>query len=156
MLHLGKGVLQPPQLSFPPNHQRQEPVLHDGSQPQQPIRRDRLPLALQLQGVHRLQLDGPTDQPDRLLAQQHLTRCRCLLEARRHIDRIAGGQPLSGPGHHLPAGDSDPGLQSQLRDCRLHLACRPHRPEGIVLVELRHPEHRHHRIPNELLHRTPV
>ena len=33
---------------------------------------------------------------------------------------------------------------------------RPHRPLRIVLMRHRRPEHRHHRIPDELLHRPPV
>ena len=36
------------------------------------------------------------DERERVRADQHLSRLRRLLEARRHVDRVAGRQPLLG------------------------------------------------------------
>ena len=65
--------------------------------------------------------------------------------------------------HRLTRIDPHPHLQRQtgiglvqLRDRLQDPQPRPHRPLRIILMRHRRPEHRHHRIPDELLHRPPV
>ena len=59
-------------------------------------------------------------------------------------------------GHDLARVHPDPRLHPELRQRLPHLHRRPHRPHRVVLVHHRHPEHRHHRVPDELLHRPAV
>ncbi len=92
------------------------------------------------------------DKRLRRLADQHLARRRRLLEARRDVDRVPGHQPLRRPRHHLPGVHTDPAPKAELRKRIAHLHRRPTRPQRIILMRLRDPEDRHHRITNELIH----
>ena len=88
---------------------------------------------------------------------------------RRGVDGVAGDE--GGPGlgvarhdlarvHPGPEADGDPALRLELA---VHgaqgvadLPGGPDRPQGVVLVDRGDPEHRHHRIADELLDRPPV
>ena len=99
---------------------------------------------------------APLHELERRRADQHLARRRRLLEPRRHVHRVPGRQPLRrarSPPHRC-SPRSDP--RSRARQRIPHLDRRPTGPQRVVLVHHRHPEHRHHRIPDELLHRPAV
>ena len=99
---------------------------------------------------------------------QHHHRRRPLQPRRRvhHITRDKGLpelRPSPERHHRLARIDTDPHLQRKSRTVLVQLADRlqdpqasPHRSLGVVLVRHRRPEHRHHRIPDELLHRPTV
>ena len=92
----------------------------------------------------------------RRLADQHLARRRRLLEPRRHVHRVPGRQPLRRARHHLAGVHADPAADPELRQRVPHLHRRPARPQRVVLVRRGDPEHRHHRVADELLHRAAV
>ena len=131
------------------------PPLRRVAHAQEPVGGNRLGLALQLERLDRLDLGRVADERERRLPDQHLARLRRLLQPRRHVDRIAGRQPLLRPGHHLARHDADPPLQPELRQRVPHLDRRAHRAQRVVLVHYRHAEHGHHRVADELLHLPP-
>ena len=123
---------------------------------QQPVGGDRLGLALQLERLDRLGVDRVADEPERRLPDQDLAGLGRLLEPRRDVDGVAGGEPLLGSGHDLARVDADAGLDAQLGQRVAHLDRRAARPKRIVLVHLRNAEHGHDRVADELLHRPAV
>ena len=123
---------------------------------EQPERRHRVGLALQLERLQLLHLDRIPSQRQRRRAHQDLTRAGRLLQPRRHVDRIPGHERVVAAGHDLARVHPDPCLDLELRQRLPHLHRRPHSPHRVVLVHHRHPEHRHHRVPDELLHRPAV
>ena len=108
-------------------------------------------LALHAERVDRLSLDTTVHQAEGLLADQDVARRRGLLEARRHVDRVAGGQPLGRAGDNLPGVDADARLERELGERVAHLGRRPDRPQRVVLVDVWHAEDCHHRVADELL-----
>jgi hypothetical protein len=103
------------------------------------------------------------------LAEQDVAGTGVLLEPGRDVDRVPGHQPLVGQrltGDHLAGVDPDPvrdrdtpagtELLVQAAQRVAHLVCRTDRPERVVLVQPRYPEHRHHRVADELLHGAVV
>ena len=131
---------------------------------EQPVGRDALLLALQGEGLDRLDVDRVPDQPVGRLAQEDLVGGGGLLEASAHVHRIAGDQALAGrgvAGHHLAGIDADPHAQP-LPVHPLEIAVQrgeglPHADRGadgaerVVLVQARDPEDRHHGVADELL-----
>src|SRR5262249_46596124 len=139
--------LQPPPRRLPPTS-RQQPIDHD---------RPRLPL--HGQRLDRLRRDRALDQPQRLLADQHLPRRPRLLQPARHIPRIPRHHPPTPPlpprachprAHPVPPPPHHP------RHPPPHLPRRTPGPQRIVLPHHRPPNHRHHRIPGDLLPHPPV
>ena len=118
--------------------------------------RNRLGLAFQLERLDRFGLDRAADELEGGLADQDLVGIGGVLQAGGHVDRVAGGEPLLGPGDHLAGVHADPPLHAQLGERRPHLDRRPAGAQRVVLVHLRHPEDRHHRVTDELLHRAAV
>ena len=99
-----KRMLEQLSLPLPAHHLR--PVAPRDRRPAGPDceeteRWDRLRLALQLERRDRLDLDRIPDEPERLLAEQHLARLRGLFESRGDVDGIAGREPLLGSCHNL-------------------------------------------------------
>jgi len=95
-------------------------------------------------------------------ADENLPGPRFLLQPRRHIERVAGGvrrragssrDHLSGVQPHAHIESHTP-LRLELRiECgqlSAHLQCGSHCPERVVIVDKRNPEHRHHRVTDEL------
>ena len=117
---------------------------------------DRLALALQLEQPGLADLDRSRDERERVRTDQHLARLGRLLQPRRDVHRVPGSKPLLGAGQHLARVHADPALDPELRERIPHLHRRPARTQRVVLVRNRHAEHRHHRIADELLHRTAV
>ena len=122
----------------------------------EPERRHRLRLPLQLQRRHRLDLDHLTHQLQRRRTDQHLTGLRRLLQPRSHVHRVPRSQPLLRPRHHLAGVHTDPAPNREFRQRIAHLDRRPAGPQRVVLMRRRHPEDRHHGIADELLHRAAV
>ena len=61
-------------------------------------------------GLYRL-----SDERERLGADQHFPRLRGLLQPRRHVDRVAGREPLLGAGEHFAGVDANSALDPELR-----------------------------------------
>ena len=150
------GVRQQSQLTRSADHRCFLASRRLGREREQPIGLDRLRLSLQDKRLQSLGLHRAPRQPHRVLADQDLARLRSLLETGGDVDRISCRQALRRPGHDLARADADPTFDTELRKCIAHLDRRAYRPERIVLVDHRHPEHRHHRVADELLHRAPV
>jgi hypothetical protein len=129
----------------------------------------RFRLALQLEGLNGLGHDGVFDEAIRGLAEEDLHRRRVLLEAGRRVHGVAGDETM--PDAHV-AGDDLTGVHAravgqpdtpdalelvvQVGEPALHVRRRPDRAEGVVLVQCRQAEDRHHCVANVLLDRAPV
>ena len=132
------------------------PPLGLAGQGEQAPGRDELCLPLQLEGLDRLCLGRGPHEPERLLPDQDLARSGGLLEPRGHVDRVSRRQPLLGTGDDLAGVEADTGLDAELGQRLAHLERCPHRTERVVLVQHRHAEHGHDRVPDELLDRAAV
>ena len=122
----------------------------------EPVCRNRLGLAFQLERLDRFDLDRAAYELEGRLADQDLVGVGGVLQAGGDIDRVPGRQPLLGTRDHLARVHADPSLHAQLRERRPHLHRRPAGAQRVVLVHLRHTEDRHHRVADELLHRALV
>src|ERR1700722_19241211 len=129
---------------------------------QQPERRDLLGLALQREAVQRFDRHGVAHELQRLRSQQYLSGRRRLLQARRDVHSITDRDvpPLAAEyrsGVHPRAkAQRDADLLRQRRQALADLRRCANRPKRVVLVYLRDPEPRHHRVADELLHRPAV
>jgi hypothetical protein len=113
-------------------------------------------LPLQLQRGELLRFDRLVHECERRLSDQHLVGLGRLLEARGDVDRVAGREPLLGPGHDLARVHTNPRLHTERRQSVPHLHGRPDGTQSVVLVHPRHAKHRHHRITDELLEGASV
>jgi hypothetical protein len=77
-------------------------------------------------------------------------------EPRGDVHCVAGREALLRPGHDLPRVDADASGDAELGEGVAHLDGRAAGAECVVLVRRRHPEDGHHRVADELLHRTAV
>ena len=141
-----------PELALPTHERRVMPALRCSMGREQPKRRHRLRLPLQRQRLDRFRVDRASHELVRRRSDQHLPRRRRLLKPRRHVHRISRHQPLRRARHHLTRVHADPATDPQRRQRIAHLHRRPTGTQRIVLMRLRDPEHRHHRITDELLH----
>ena len=124
--------------------------------------RDPLALPLELQRLDGLHRHGIPHERERLGADQDLARRRGLLEPRRNVHCITGGECLPLAGHHLARvdaraeGQRHRQLLAQRPELLADLRRRAHRAQRVVLVRDRDAEHCHHRITDELLHGAAV
>lgn len=101
-------------------------------------------------------------RPPRDLPHHHSVGRGGRLQPGGGIDHIPGHHRLTtlrpgADGHHRLAGVyRRPRRQALFGDQVDHPQRRPHRPLRIILMSYRRPEHGHHRIPDELLHRPAV
>jgi hypothetical protein len=79
-----------------------------------------------------------------------------LLQARGHVDGIAGDERVPRASHHLAGVDADARPQAELLNCLAQLQRRPHGPQGVILVQPGDAEDGHDRITDELLHGCAV
>ena len=152
-------------LPVAPDHRRVEP---SGPGRRAGGKREDAPggdgLRLPLGGERRRGLgsDRVPHQPPRRLAHEHLARRRARLEPRRGVHRVADEGPAAARDQHLAGGDPDARLErdrralAQARQPLLDLQPRADRPQGVVLVDRGHPEHRAHRVADELLDAAAV
>jgi hypothetical protein len=130
---------------------------------------DGLALSLQRQRPDFLGRDRLPHEPVGRLADQDLPGLRGALETRGGVHGVSGDERLSParvPGDHLAGEEArsererhSPALAELLVQAMQrvpHLLRRAHRPQGVVLVDLRDPEDRHHRVADELLHHAAV
>ncbi|HYM81694.1 MAG TPA: hypothetical protein VEY91_09850 [Candidatus Limnocylindria bacterium] len=122
----------------------------------QPERRNRLRLPLQLQRLHRLHSNRAARQRKRRGAYQHFAGRGGLFQAGGNVDRVAGGESLGGAGDDLAGGEADPTVHPQVEKGVAHLDRRAASADAIVFVQHRHAENRHYRIADELLHGAAV
>ena len=124
---------------------------------------------LQRQAGDRLGTDGVAHEPQGRLAEQNLARPGHLFQPSGEVDGLAGDEPLAGrgvAGHDLARGDTRPRREPHAEgplelvietvEGDAHLDRGTDGPECVVLVHDRHPEHRHDRVADELLHRPAV
>ena len=130
----------------------------------EPPRVNRRRLAFRAQRLHRVEVRRGAHKPPRGVADDDLSCGRRLLEALGDVDRVARDErPTTFAGHDLAGVNSDADREQQasfglellvqLRQRVAHPVGRPHRAQRVVLMELRDPEHRHHAVAHELLHR---
>ena len=131
----------------------------------QPVRRDQLGAALELQVAGGLERQEAVHQPPRRVPEDDLAQAGVLLQARRHVHRVADDVVVGGAHHHLTGVDPDAEAEvvaetgparGDRAEAHLHLVCGPHRPEGVVLADVRHSEHRHHAVAEQLHDRAVV
>ena len=135
----------------------------------QPVRRDRLLLALELQRRHRLGIDRIANESERRLGQQDLSGLGVLLETSGAVRCIAGHEVAVGD--EALAGDRpgvDPGPRRQDDAVALlealvqaherlsHLDRSPDGAQRVVLVQLGQAENGHHRVADELREHSAV
>ena len=164
--------VQPCQLLLPPDERGPgagDAGRHAVREPEQPVGRDRIRLALQRERLDGLRADGLPRQPPRQLAEQHLPHRRSLLEPRCHVHRVAAHEGLAGARvarDHLAGVDPDPQADSraetalelvvQLLEASQHVGGRADGAERVVLVRDGHAEDGHDRVADELLDGRPV
>ena len=151
-----EGVTQSAQLRRAPDHLSCEAALDLAGDRQQ--RHAGTSSALPLSSRRR---SSPTSTAARtrrsvLLPDQHLAGLRSLLQPGGDVDRIAGGEPLLGPGHDLAGVDADAAGDLRLGKRVAHLDGGATSAQRIVLVRDRNAKHGHHGVADELLHRTAV
>ena len=153
----GQRCLQPVH-PLAPAHRRQ----HPGHPPQ--LHRPGLALQRMLPGIG--EPDRTARQPLRRLVHQNRARLRRRLHPGRGIHRIPRDHALTGraqvhrhlAGHH-PRPHRQPRrpcLRAQLGHCGHQVQRGPHRPLRVPLGRRRGAPHRHHRIPDELLHHPAI
>jgi hypothetical protein len=119
---------------------------------EQAERVDRLGLPLEHERLDGLDAYRVADEEAGLGADEHLAWLGGLLEPCSHVDRIARHESLALAADHDLAGvDADARLQPVLGDRGAHLRGGARRAQRIVLVRDGDPEHRHHRVADELL-----
>ncbi len=127
----------------------------------------RLRLALEVERRHLLHVEDATDVTEGGVGDEDPVHRSGGLEPGGDVDGIANRHPLllaavaHCPDHHLAGVDAHPhGQLRTLLDVQglIELSQRPdhveggeHRPLRVVFVGLSHPEHRHHRVADELL-----
>jgi len=120
------------------------------------MRLKRLRLAFHLEGSSLLGLDRIANEPTRPTSDQRLAGRRRLLEPRGDVDRVACDKRLSLAGDDLAGVDADADTELERPRGGMHLGGCAHCAKRIVLMRLRHAEHGHHRVADELLHRAAV
>ncbi len=155
------------QLALAPDERRPLPPRGrpDTGHLEQPVGAQGLRLPLRLERRDQLGANGVPHQPERRLAEQHLTGAGGLLEPRRHVNGVTGHERLAGP-DDLAAVDADPHLDGrpeplleltvQSDEPRLHLERGPAGSQRVVLACDRHPEHADDCIADEFLDRAAV
>ena len=130
---------------------------------EQPPRRDRLALSFQLERRQQLRLDHVAHERMRRIAEQDLPGGCTLLQSGGDVDGVAGDERVHAglSGHHLAGVDAGVvrkpdavqrfELVVERLELRTHLDCRAHRAHRVVLVGHGDPEHREHRVADELL-----
>ncbi len=143
-----------------------------GLDPERLPRGNGLCLALQLERLELAVVDDILGGGVRARADDHATGFRGGLQPAGGVDRVAGEHAVAGTGgalevdEHLAGLHPDPHLERrpalggeapvELGEHRLQLERRPHGALGVVLVRLRHAEHRQHGIAHELLEEPAV
>jgi hypothetical protein len=165
--------LQQRPLSLAPDHRRVEAAcatLCSGLDREQPVRLDRLALALELQGGDGLDFDCVAHEVVGRRPEQDLVRRRSLLEALGDVDGVACREPLAAAArisrhdlarvHARSDGDGDSPVALELLvqsgEALAHLGGGPDRADSIVLVHDGDPEDGHYRVADELLDRALV
>jgi len=140
-----------------------------GPDAEEPEAGHRVALALQGERRHRFDGDRVADELPGPLADEDLAGVRRLLQPGGHVHGVADDHVLATDGvadHHLPGVHPGPQRQPhpqgrlqlgvQLLEGAAQLAGRPHRPQGVVLVQPRDTVDRHHGVADELGHGAAV
>ncbi len=122
----------------------------------EPVGRDRLALAFQIERLDRSGVDGPAQERVRRLADQDLVRLGGLLQPGGDVDGVAGCEPFRRADDDLARVHADAAADAERRKRVAHLRCRADSPQRVVLMHRRHPEDGHHRVADELFHRAAV
>src|SRR5262245_29040650 len=165
-------LLEDRQLVIPANQRGVEaalPTRSSGDHLEDVPRRYRLGFPLDFSFAEWLGLHRVADHPKGGFADEDLAGSGRLLESRGHVDRIPGGERLSGigcSGEDLPRIQPGSGLDLnapvplellvQRLQLASHLKRRSHRSQRVVLMEAGDAEHRHDRVSDELLRYTTM
>ena len=129
----------------------------------QPKRAHRLGLALQRQRLERLDLAprreraAASPRPSRISPGAAACSSRAATFTASPIARFSPSPTSTRPVFTAGAETQrDAHLLGHRRQPLADLGRRPHRPQRVVLMHLRDPEHRHHRVADELLHRPAM
>ena len=150
------GLSQSLQLACPADEPGFVPPLGRVADADEPKGRHGVCLPFQLERLDRLGLDRGAHEREGVGAEEDLARLGGLLQAGGDVDRVAGGQAFLGSGHDLARIHADARLDAELRQSVAHLDRGPAGTQRIVLVHLRHAEHGHDCVADELLHSAAV
>ena len=156
LAHPLPGLPQRLDLPHPADEEGLVPALGRLVDQEQPVGEHRLALSLQLERLDCFHVDRLADEREGRFTEQDVARARRLLQARGHVDGIAGCQALLGAGHDLARVKADPGLHTERGQRFSHLDRGSDRTKRVVLVDDRDAEDGHDRVANELLHRPTV
>ena len=141
-------------------------VLRPCANRHQPVRNDRLGLALQLERRQRLDRYQLAEQLDRFRPEEDLVGLRGLLQTSSDVDRVTRCQPFLRSRDDLAGVDTDPHSKPRAEvafqlfvqggDSEPKICCGSHAPKRIVLVNHRNAEDGHHRVADELLDNAAV
>ena len=170
--HLLERIAEGGELGAPADERRVVPARVAGGaldHREQRERLDRIALPLRGQRLVRLENRCVRDQTPRRSADEHLARAGGLLQPLRSVHRVARDERLAArrvTGDDLAGVDPDAHVQLdaqparevlvQLRKRRAHVDRGAYRTQRVVFVQLRHAEDGHHRVADELLHRSAV
>jgi hypothetical protein len=162
--HARVGLAQQSELVVAPDEQRRAADLHIDTEAaasaQRAPERDPARLALQLDGLEFLVVDPGTRRTERQLADDERSGRSGSLKARRRVDDVAGRDALAGLGtraklhNRLACRHRCAHLETELIRRFQDPQARPNRTLRVVLVRDRSAEHGHHRVADELLHRS--
>ena len=132
------------------------------------MRADPVAEALERERTDRFRLDVVADKPVGLIREEDLPApATCSRRAARLTGApVTNVGPGIGPRRHDTTGShADPDVQrdapfplkvaAQEREFALHVGRRAHRSQGVVLVNLGHTEHGHHRVADDFSTRPP-
>ena len=141
----------------------------DVAYPEESPSRNGVSLALHLDGRDLVGIRAVADEPVRRFAQQDLSRSGVLLETSGDVDGISRHErlPRGRVARHHPSGvhadvDADRDttitfeLLVQVLESVAHVDHGATSPERVVFMQLRDPEHGHHRVADVLLDRPSV
>ena len=151
------------ELALAPDERTAQPAdaarAHQGERPGEPAATDAAGLAFCLDRGRFVELEGTAHRGGRTLADEGFAGRRRLLEARTHVDGVAGDEPASLPraaDDDLPCVDADPQCElvaEELAKPPVHRERGVQRTLRVILERRRRAEGRHHRVANELLNR---
>ncbi len=160
------------ELPFAPDHRRVEVPRGrrvDVADPEETPRGDGIAFAFDVESARPVAVRAVADEPVRRFTQQDLARSSVLFEARRDVDGITGDQRLSEAGSpattppvltpmwtRIATPRSRSSSLFEIRESVSHVDDGATRSERVVFVQLRDPEHRHHRVADVLLDRPSV
>ena len=153
---IGKRTLQQTQLALTAHHRRSMLPRRFTGHRRDPVGIDRLGLPTHGKLAGRLRVDDVADKTMGGRADEDLTGRGRLFQPRRQIHHVARRESLLRPHDNLACGNPDPGFYVEIWKRISHLNRRTHTTQRVILMHGRYTEDSHHRVANELLHRSTM